>query len=266
MSLISKICTFYMVGIYQMKFSPTTNPEHLQVIIKPTLNKLIFKSDEELTESLKSLPKEIDFDVPDGDFNTILYLAAANNYIKTVSYLLSERKVNPNIKVSEDLTAAHIAAANGFIDILEKLASCDNIQFNEKDQYGETPLYRAVGNAPDENLLAIIRLIINKDPSSISVPNEDGVFPIELALQRQHLSAIYLLLENGADVNKRCSITAANMMMSQSIPSKQFANAFVFFNDSAKHNNLRQCAKLIIETYNKQHLAEDVAINNANSL
>ncbi|KTC83104.1 ankyrin repeat domain-containing protein [Legionella cincinnatiensis] len=248
-----------------MKFSPSTNPEHLEVITKPTLKRLVLKSDEELTESLKSLPKEIDFDVPDGDFNTVLYLAAANNYIKTVSYLLLERKVNPNIKVSEDLTAAHIAAANGHIDVLEKLASCEDIKFNEKDQYGETPLFRAIGNAPDEKLLEIVRLIVNKDPSSISVPNEDGIFPIELALQRQHRSVIQLLLENGADVNKRCSETAANMMMSQSVPSRQFANAFVFFTGSTENNNLRQCAKLIIEAYNKQHLAEDVQEMAANS-
>ncbi|ARB91690.1 ankyrin repeat domain-containing protein [Legionella longbeachae] len=241
-----------------MKFSPTTNPEHLQVIIKPTLNRLVFKSDEELAESLKTLPKEIDFDVPDEEFNTILYLAAANNHIKTVSYLLLEKKVNPNIKVSEDLTAAHIAAAKGYIDILEKLAGCENIQFNEKDRYGETPLFRAIGNAPDEKLLEIIRLIINKAPSSISVPNEDGISPIELALQRQHLPVIYLLLENGADVNKRCCMTAANMMMSQSVPSRKLANGFVFFTGSTENDNLRQCAKLIIETYNKQHLAENV--------
>ncbi|KTD67672.1 Ankyrin repeat protein [Legionella santicrucis] len=241
-----------------MKFSPSTNPEHLDAIIKSTLTGLVLKSDEELTNCLKSLPEEIDFDAPDEDFNTILYLAAANNYIKTVSYLLLERKVNPNIKVSEDLTAAHIAAAHGHIDVLTKLASCKNIKFNEKDKYGETPLFRAIGNAPDEKLLEIVRLIVNKDPSSISVPNEDGVFPIELALQRQHRLVIQLLLENGADVNKRYSVIAANMMMSQSVPSRQFASAFVFFTGPTENDNLRQCAKLIIETYNKQHIEEDV--------
>ncbi|WP_392537583.1 ankyrin repeat domain-containing protein [Legionella sp. 227] len=241
-----------------MKFSPSSNPKHLAAITKPTLRGLVLKSDDELIESLRSLPDEINFDVPDGDFNTILYLAAANNYVKTVSYLLSERKVNPNVKVSEDLTAAHIAAAIGNIGVLEKLASCEGIKFVEKDIYGETPLFRAIGNAPDEKLLEIVHLIVNADIASISVPNEDDTFPIELALQRQHSSVIQLLIEKGADVSKRCSIVAAEMMMSRSIPSSQFNGTHVFFTGSSKNDNLRQCAKLIIEAYNKQHLADDL--------
>lgn len=246
------------MGNYFMKFSPSLNPKHLEVITKPTSRGLIFKSDAELLKSLKSLPDEINFDVPDGEFNTILYLAAANNYVKTVDYLLFEKKVNPNIKVSENLTAAHIAAAKGHHEVLKKLVRCEGIKLAEKDKYGETPLFRAIGNAPTEKLLDIVRLIVMTDASTISVTNEDGISPIELALQRQHPSVIQLLLEHGADVSKRCSSAAAGMMMTRSIPSSQFGGAFVFFTGSAENDNLRQCAKLIIEAYNKQHLAADL--------
>lgn len=122
-----------------MTFSPSSNPKHLEAITKTTSRGLMFKSDAELMESLKSLSDEMNLDEPDGEFNTILYLAAANNHVKTVSYLLSERKVNPNIKVSENLTAAHIAATNGHIEVLEKLVRCEDIKLAEKDKYGETP-------------------------------------------------------------------------------------------------------------------------------
>ena len=68
-----------------MKFSPSSNSEHLDIITKSNSMGLVLKSDEELVESLKSLPEEINFDVPDADFNTILYLAAANNYTQDTS-------------------------------------------------------------------------------------------------------------------------------------------------------------------------------------
>lgn len=116
---------------------------------------------------------------------------------------------------------------------------------------------RRLGNAPDEKLLDTVRLIIMAAPDTISVTNEDGISPIELALQRQHSSVIQLLLENGADVSKKCSIVAAEMMMSRSVPTRQLGSAFVFFTGSTKNDNLRQCAKLIIEAYNNQHLADD---------
>ncbi len=248
-----------------MKFSPSSNREHLKAITKATSRRLMFKSDAELMESLKSLSDKMNFDEPDGEFNTILYLAAANNHVKTVGYLLSERKVNPNVKVSENLTAAHIAATKGHNEVLEKLVRCEGIKLAEKDKYGETPLFRAIGNAPYEKLLDTVRLIIMAAPDTISVTNEDGISPIELALQRQHPSVIQLLLENGANVNKKCSIAAAEMMMSRSVPTRQFDGAFVFFAGSSKNDNLRQCAKLIIEAYNKQHLAEDLREMTASS-
>jgi uncharacterized protein len=241
-----------------MKFSPSSNPSHLDAITRATPSGLVFKPDEQIVESLQTLPKETDFNEVDGDFNTLLYLAAANNHDKTVSYLLTERKVDTNVKVNENLTAAHIAAANGHTGILEMLVKCEEIRLSEKDKYGETPLFRAIGNAPVDKLLATVSLLISADPTSIEVVNEDNTSPIELALQRQHPSVIKLLLDNGAKVSEQCSHQAVTMMMARSTPSSQFGGAFVFYTGTQANDNLRQSAKLIIETYNKQHPPENL--------
>ena len=84
--LVCNMCVLWSDnGVYYMKFSPSSNSEHLDIITKSNSMGLVLKSDEELVESLKSLPEEINFDVPDADFNTILYLAAANNYTQDTS-------------------------------------------------------------------------------------------------------------------------------------------------------------------------------------
>lgn len=152
-----------------MKFSPSSNKDHLMAIMKPSIEDgktLVLKSDQELVDSLKTFPQEIDFNAIDPTFNTILYLASANNYPQTVAYLLTERHVNPNVKVCENLMAAHIAAVGGHTDVLKLLAACPGIRFAEQDQFGETPLFRALGNAPEKKLCDTVTVILSVAPAS----------------------------------------------------------------------------------------------------
>lgn len=239
-----------------MKFSPSKNKEHLALITKKaSSNILILKSDEELVESLKTLPDDTDFNHVDGDFNTILYLASVNNYTKTVEYLLNTRKVCPDIKFTQNLTAAHIAAAKGQTEILSQLLNA-GIKLEEKDAYGETPLFRAIGNTPDNKLFETVKILLEKDDKAVNIVNEDGVYPIEVALQRTKPEIIKLLLDHKADVSERCYQSAGNLILHQSKPSSQFGGATVFFLGSAHNVILKECAKLIIDKYNSTHLVE----------
>lgn len=240
-----------------MKFSPSTNNEHLAIMTKKVSNQLVLKSDEELVESLKTLPDDIDFNHVDGDFNTLLYLASANNYSKTVEYLLNTRKVSPDIKVTEKLTAAHIAASSGHTEVLSQLVKANEIKLSEKDAYEETPLFRAIGNAPDKKLLDTVNLILKKDDSAVNMTNEDGIYPIEVALQRTKPDIIKLLLDHKADVSQRCYQSATDRMIHESKPSSQFGGAMVFFLGSTHNEALRECAKLITERYNSIHFVEE---------
>ena len=199
-----------------------------------------------------------DFNYADGQFNTILYLAAANNCKKTVEYLLNVRNVDPNVKVSEGLTAVHIAARQGFAVVLSQLANVKGIQLSEKDAYGETPLFRAIGNAPTSELNAIVRAILEKDEASVNIPNEDGIYPIDLALMRKNAAVVTTLLQHGSVVSERCYQDAANMMLAKSQPSSLFGGASVFFIGSGDNSAIRDCAKLVIEAYNSRHLTTNL--------
>jgi ankyrin repeat protein len=229
-----------------MNFSPKTNPKHKEVIFKQTYQGLVMKSDEELVESLKTLPEDTNFDYIDGEYNTMLFLAAANNRVKTVEYLLQERKVNPNFKVSEDLTAAHIAAKSGYTKVLKALIKCPGILLAEKDMYGETPLFRAIGSAPANTLIATVILLVHAQKEAVLISNEDNVEPIELALQRKSSAVIRLLLDNGATVSERCVQVAATMLVGNGQRTRQ-NNVFVFELNNPTTEDVYECAKLIIK-------------------
>ncbi|CAM2763526.1 ankyrin repeat domain-containing protein [Legionella worsleiensis] len=219
---------------------------------------MALKPDDELVVSLHSLSGDIDFNHFEEGFNSILYLAAANNRLKSLDYLLTHRHAAPNLKVTEQQTAAHIAARHGYINILERLALCEGISFSEKNQYGETPLYQAIGNAPSGQLVAVVQILLAKDPGAISIPNEDGLFPIDLALNRKEPAIIKLLIERGAQVTKKLVDIAADMLLCESQSTGTGKGSFLFFIDSPEKERLRESAKIIIQAWNKMHLHEEI--------
>lgn len=247
-----------------MKFSPSENVSHLATIFDVELDvesstlELSIKSDEAILAGLKKLPEDMDFDHIDEQYDTLLCLAAEHNYTKTANYLLNVCFVDPNVTVPriENRTAIYIAATHGHLGMVQLLTRTRGIQLSIQDKYGETPLFRAIGTAPEEKLLTTVTALINKDKTTISIPNEDGIFPIEGALSRMMPEVIEFLLAQGADVPKRCTDVAVHMMMEAS--GHRSKNSFTFFVDTPENTRLRDCTKLIIEGYNKLHFAEDL--------
>ncbi|KTD60939.1 Ankyrin repeat protein [Legionella shakespearei DSM 23087] len=235
-----------------MKFSPSTNQQHLAAIIKQIPSGFILKSDSEMLQGLKALPEDVDFNQADGDFNTVLYLAAANNCSDTIDYLLEVRKVDPNITVSDGLTAAHIAAMTGNLKALQALMKSEQIELSIQDDFGETPLFRALGNLAEAKGMDIVSLLIEKDQTAVLIPNEDNTDPLELALQGKRPGYVEILLDNGAQVSERCRDMSVAMMLERSKPSPHFGGANVLFTGDIENANLRACAKLITEAYDKQ--------------
>lgn len=233
-----------------MQCRPSKIKEHLQALFRVTPHGLEIKSDDEMLAGLKSLPQDIDFNFVDGVYNNPLYLAAANNHVKCVRYLLEERRVNPNVKVSDKLTAAHIAAMCGFVEVLTLLVKCPGIQLSELDQFGETPLFRAIGNAPVATLEATVKLLIESDPKCVLIPNEDNVEPLGIALMRKRLAVINLLIKAGAVISDTCYATAGNMMQACAKPTN---NGFMVLLHTADNEATRNCARVIITTYNERN-------------
>ena len=131
-----------------------------------------------------------------------LHKACKYNAIKTIHFLLSEVKINPNLSKfssTKKLTALHIAASNENPAALEALLQYDNVNRNCVNSIGETPLI----NAAERGLLANVEKLLEDKNVNVSFCNYSGHSALDTALIHQKPSVIAPLLKK-IDVTFRC--------------------------------------------------------------
>jgi uncharacterized protein len=237
-----------------VKFSPSSNPEHVSVLLatESTRGKGTLRTDDDLLAQLKQLPDEMDFDYFDGDSNSLLYFLARHNLVKSVSYLLEVRKVDPNLTVSDGLTAAHIAAYYGHWEVLTLLVADGRTQLDIQDNFEETALYRAVGHAPVETLVETVSILVSKmTPQALAIKNEDGYEPLRVAFSKGAHEVVKLLLNAGCCVSMDCFLSAHFFVsrMSDEAEESTLRKGSVFSSES------KEClvsANLIMDTFQSQ--------------
>ena len=82
----------------------------------------------------------------DGDGDTLLHYAAAQNRLPVIKYLLHEIKCSPRLINNEGQTALHLAAKHGHIELLKYIIDETDCPLTPIDDYGQTPLFLAAGN------------------------------------------------------------------------------------------------------------------------
>ncbi|WP_353288877.1 ankyrin repeat domain-containing protein [Wolbachia endosymbiont (group A) of Pogonocherus hispidulus] len=87
---------------------------------------------------------------------TPLHIAAENGWLNIVKYLIS-KGANTNAKDKYGRTPLHIAAKNGEFDMVKYLIN-EGANVNAKDKFDSTPLHSAAENGE----LSIVRYLINK--------------------------------------------------------------------------------------------------------
>ena len=137
------------------------------------------------------------------DGNTPLHYACDCRRIKIVQYLLSTGKANPLAKNNNDkipmydqLPMLHLAADQGWMDIIIELITKYKCDTNCKDSHGRTPLHYAVIN----NHLEVVRYFINEQHCDPMARDNDGDTPLHYAVINNHLEvARYLINEQHCD-------------------------------------------------------------------
>jgi len=112
----------------------------------------------------------------DGDNRSIIFLAIIFNSIDLVSLLL-EQKPNLNIKDSIGWYPLHYAAQNYLPKIVEGLLKHGALT-EMKDDYGNTPLWRATFSSAGKGEVINLLLASGADPYA---PNDAGITPHQLA-------------------------------------------------------------------------------------
>ena len=141
----------------------------------------------------------------DTDGNTPLHLACKHGHIHTVLWLLSTGDLDPLAKNKYGETALfiqnhkttlpllHLAAQQGWMDIIIDLITVYKCDTNCKDSHGRTPLHYAVNN----NHLEVVRYFINEQHCDPMTRDNDGNTPLHLACRGGNAFTVKYLLSTG---------------------------------------------------------------------
>ena len=134
--------------------------------------------------------------------DTPLHFACNHSHAHIVQYLLSNGKVNPLAKNRSDetpifklsyprtLPLLHLAARNGWLDIVKDLIIKYKCDINSKSSYGRTPLHYAVTN----NHLEVVRYFINEQHCDPMTSDIYGDTPLHYACQHDSLLIVQYLI------------------------------------------------------------------------
>nr|XP_015913874.2 uncharacterized protein LOC107444287 [Parasteatoda tepidariorum] len=162
----------------------------------------------------------------------ILHIATASGCKDAVSYIIEDLEISVDEKFNYNQTALHIAAENGFFDVVEILLH-HKATINV-GQFHETPLYKAVINdkaktadlllqnvqdinsirhatgktllhvAADLGLKNMVEYLLSKGADVNSV-SDIRVTPLHKSAYAGHVDIVTLLISNGAIVNAKDS-------------------------------------------------------------
>ena len=132
---------------------------------------------------------------------TPLYHAVYTGNIEMVDYLLSN-KVDVTVKTNTSWNVYHLAANNGYVEILQALVMHNNDNVNDVDKKKWTPLYHAVHNGHIE---IVNYLLSNK--VDVTIKTETGWNVYHLAANNGYLEILQALVmynnDNVNDVDKK---------------------------------------------------------------
>ena len=157
---------------------------------------------------------------------TPLYHAVCKDNIEIVKYLL-KNEADVTVKV-ESLNVYHIAASNGYLQILQALIMHNNDYVNDVDKKNSTPLYHAVCKdnieivnyllkneadvtvkvesfnvyhiAANNGYLQILQALIMHNNDYVNYVSKENLTPLYHAVCKDNIEIVKYLLNNKADV------------------------------------------------------------------
>lgn len=143
-------------------------------------------------------------------FLLINNLSSGLNFLSNINDLCRLAVRNENLEILQFLTASktytedhlllHYACAQKNLQIFNYiLNSCK--KFDEKDNYGETPLHWAVMRASYHIVSSLLK-IYKENRLNINEKSKSGITPFHLALLKQDKNLVQLIFEQGGDINE----------------------------------------------------------------
>ncbi|OUM70571.1 hypothetical protein PIROE2DRAFT_19457 [Piromyces sp. E2] len=151
----------------------------------------------------KYLIQYLDINQVDGNGQSIIFFAAAENDIDMVNYLISNG-ADVNVRDYYDNTVIDYAIVNGNYELLEILVQKDNLLLNEYNARGETPLISLIRSKDfsEEKKDRIIRNFINKGCDIEKPDKKYNLSPLIHAIRSNKARITKTLISMGANLNR----------------------------------------------------------------
>lgn len=134
-----------------------------------------------------------DLNTRNADGEHALYLAIRDDAPSVATYLLSQPKVNVEVRTEKDESPLMIAAIKGRLELARRLIA----RKAEVNKTGWTPLHYAA-SSPQEASTAMVRLLLEHH-AYIDAESPNKTTPLMMAAHYGTPGAVKLLLEEGAD-------------------------------------------------------------------
>ena len=133
-------------------------------------------------------------------YSTPWFVAIEKGYLKLTKFLINDYGINPaKERMSDGLTALHLASGQGHIHIIKYLLSLPNINsINYHHTDIGTPLHQAV-NQPET-----LKVLLEYGGADVNAQDNEGKTALHLAAYVHNKRSIRILLSHGANKAAKC--------------------------------------------------------------
>ena len=154
-----------------------------------------------------------------------LHYASQKGCLPIVETLLVECKVNcMEIDLAHGVTALHLAASNGHLDVVKLLSAQPNCECDFLDFHEHTPLYYAIL----EDHFSVAQYLVEEMKCNPSIKDSNGTSPLSVAKSRGRSNFVDLLSKRGSNQIKDSNV---NNSTSSSSSIEQVHNSVSVFGD-----------------------------------
>jgi ankyrin repeat protein len=156
-----------------------------------------------------------DINAPRSDGMTPFNIAVFQGNYYTVKVFLDNGRADFNMtRLATGMTAPHIAAYYGDVDVMGLLLKDERIDVTRKDAEGMTALHIAVGAGYDE----VVQMLLADGRFDVNEETLDGRSPLYIAAEREHANIVELLLaDRRVTISKRVIDAALNDIFTEEI-------------------------------------------------
>lgn len=174
------------------------------------LIKAIKTEDLEVIQAMFNLPN-LDINYQTKNLNCALLESLTHDDNKSLLYLLNEPELNLEIKFKHNQDFAYHLAYNNKFDILRNLIENHNLDYQNEDKKGQNILHAVAASSN----LQMLHYFIEKN-IDINKISSDGKTPIDIAIERENIDFVNLLLPL-IDISKHTHSFKESIFLSSSI-------------------------------------------------